>query len=293
MDDSSRRLGPTARAHEARPDWESWRRSVDYYDEGQLFWLEIDSIIREKSEGKKSLDDFCKRFHGGASGAPELRPYTFDEVVAALNENAAYDWRAHLVQRVRRVAVDPPPGLERSGWRVVYTDQEPEYLVARQRVSKFVDPHSSIGILVDAEKSTIIDVIRGTAADKAGVGPSMRIVAVNGRRYSDERLKQALAARGPLELLLENAETFRTLALDYRMYPGMMGWLRARRHHGHCGSGAGAGWGHPGAGHHGPGQEGARRRAAGRPAAGTAAAMTSAEAAPSACAGRCGFSPTS
>ena len=202
--------------YEARPDWDSWRRGVDFYDEGQLLWLEVDSIVREKTAGKRSLDDFCKRFHGGASGAPEVRPYTLDDVVAALNEIAPYDWRAHFAERVQRIAVDPPPGLARSGWRVVYTDQESDYLAAQEKTSKFVDLRSSIGVAIDADKNTIVDIVRGSPADKAGAGPAMRVIAVNGRKYSDERLKQAILARGPLELLLENAETFRTYALDYR-----------------------------------------------------------------------------
>ena len=202
--------------YEARSDWNAWRRGVDFYDEGQLLWLEVDSIIREKTAGKRSLDDFCKRFHGGASGGPEVRPYSIEDILTTLNEVAPYDWRAHFAERVERIAVEPPPGLARSGWRVTYSDQESDYLAARQKTSKFTDLRASIGISIDVEKGTVIDIIRGKAADKAGMGPSMRLIAVNGRKYSDERLKQAIVARGPLELLVENAESYRTYALDYR-----------------------------------------------------------------------------
>ncbi len=84
----------------AGPEWVNWRRGLDYYPEGQLIWLEVDSIIRQQTHGKRSLDDFCRRFHGGQSGPPIVVPYTFDDVVHALNDVAPYDWASLLKERV-------------------------------------------------------------------------------------------------------------------------------------------------------------------------------------------------
>src|SRR5262249_4190522 len=86
--------------YNARADWAAWRRSVDFYDEGTLLWLEVDTLIREKTGGGKSLDDFCRRFCGGANGTGGVRPYTFEDVVADLNAVAAHDWKALLTERL-------------------------------------------------------------------------------------------------------------------------------------------------------------------------------------------------
>jgi len=68
--------------------WSSWRRGLDYYPEGELIWLEVDATIRQQTRGQRSLNDFCPLFHGGESGPPKVVPYTFDDVVLALLEEA-------------------------------------------------------------------------------------------------------------------------------------------------------------------------------------------------------------
>ena len=96
--------------------WLNYRRRVDYYDEGSLIWLEADTVIRNLTQGKKSLDDFCKLFHGGQSGPPEVVPYTFDQVVAALNQVAPNDWRTFLNTRLLGHGPGAPlGGIENSG----------------------------------------------------------------------------------------------------------------------------------------------------------------------------------
>lgn len=44
--------------------WSSWRRSVDFYDEGVMIWLDADTTIRKLTNNQKSLDDWAKIFHG-------------------------------------------------------------------------------------------------------------------------------------------------------------------------------------------------------------------------------------
>lgn len=204
--------------YSARGDWSHRRRGVDFYDEGALLWLDADTLIREKSGGKKSLDDFCRAFHGGPSGPPEVKPYSFEDVVQALQGVIAHDWKGFLEQRLLSTSPEPPlDGLTRGGWKVVYRDQPGDLLKARDGEDKAVDLGAAVGLLLK-DDGTVLDVVPGRAADRAGVGPGMKLVAVNGRRFSAERLRQAVAATrqgGKLGLLLENGDYFQTVALDY------------------------------------------------------------------------------
>ena len=204
---------------EARKDWRAWRRGVDFYDEGVLIWLDADTLIREKTQGRRSLQDFCRRFHGGASGPPALVPYTFEDVVAALDAVAPFDWRAFFESRISAAAPAPPlAGLERSGWRLAYAPTPTALQKSYDKQAKQMDLSASIGMTI-ADDGTINDIVPGKAADRAGVGPGMKLLAVNARRYTADVLRDAVAAtksaHGPLELLLENGEYIRSHALDY------------------------------------------------------------------------------
>lgn len=199
--------------------WQSWRRSVDYYDEMILVWLEADTIIRKQSNGAKSLDDFAKLFLGGKSGPPALVKYEFQEVVNGLNQVAPYDWATFLHARLDKTGDHAPlGGIENSGWRLVYTDQQPEYLKAREKARKYTSEWYSIGVDLNS-KGKISDTVKGMAAENAGIAPGMTIVAVNGREYSADVLRAAIkAAKGtsdPIELLIENGEFYKTYKVDY------------------------------------------------------------------------------
>jgi predicted metalloprotease with PDZ domain len=204
----------------ARPEGTAARRSVDFYPEGDLIWLEADVLIRQKTGGRKSLDDFCKRFHGGESGAPKVVPYTFDDVVSTLNEIVAHDWREFFQKRVYAVNPRAPlGGVEASGWRLVYKDTLTDMLKSAESQGKFTDMTFSLGFVVK-EDGAIIDVVPGSPADKAGIGPAMKLIAVNGRRWTStilrEAVKTAKEGRGEVELLVENADYFKTCKVEYR-----------------------------------------------------------------------------
>jgi predicted metalloprotease with PDZ domain len=204
----------------SRDDWSSWRRDTDFYLEGDLLWLEVDAILRERSNGAKSLDDFCQLFLGGKSGPPEVSPYGFDDIVAALQQVVAYDWKTHLSQRVRGFSLHPPlDGLTRTGWKLDWGPAPNTYYRALERAARLIDARGSIGALFDYDKALVVDVVPDSPADRAHVPPGSRVLAVNGRKYSEERLRDAIAdtARGGrLELLLENAETIGTFPIDWR-----------------------------------------------------------------------------
>jgi len=201
------------------PEWLSWRRGLDYYPEGQLIWLEVDAIIRQQTRGQRSLDDFCRRFHGGQSGPPMVVPYTFDDVVRTLNEIAPYDWASLLKERVGATSTHAPlGGIERDGWKLVYNDQPNVFTKAAEKLAKFADFSYSLGFTV-AEDGKLDDVIVGSPAYQAGIGPGMKLVAVNGRKWTPPvlhaALKTAQESTGTIDLLVENAQFFQTYSIAY------------------------------------------------------------------------------
>jgi predicted metalloprotease with PDZ domain len=199
--------------------WQSWRRSLDYYPEGELIWLEVDAIIRHQTQGGRSLNDFCRRFYGGESGPPGVVPYTFDDVVHALNDVAPYDWAHLLAERANTIGVHAPlGGIERGGWRLVYNDKPNLYSEAAEKVFKFANFSYSLGFDVNVD-GKLNDVIVGSPAYRAGLGAGMKLIAVNGRKWSPEILHAAVAgaqrSSQPVELLVENAQFFKTYSVTY------------------------------------------------------------------------------
>jgi len=200
-------------------EWRSWRRSTDFYDEDTLNWLWVDVIIRQQSKGKKSIDDFCRLFYGAPSTGPMLKTYSFDDVVDALNQIVPYDWRGFWTERLTNHGPGAPlGGIAGSGWKVVYDETQSEMERGAEISSHGVNAAYSIGLEM-REDGAITDTIEGMAAAKSGIGPGMKLIAVNGRKYSPEVLRDALKAgnggSAPLELLVENTEYYRTYKLDY------------------------------------------------------------------------------
>jgi predicted metalloprotease with PDZ domain len=201
-------------------EWASWRRGVDFYDEGVLIWLEVDTQIRALSGNTKSLDDFCGAFFGGASGQPELKPYTYEQLTQALNEVAAYDWRKFFDDRIYAVAPDAPlGGINGAGWKLVYTDEPNLVQEDYDEIGKSLDLRFSLGLAIETENGRILDVLPGSAAGATELAPGSKLVAVNGRRWSAELLHRAIhdaATSGePIRLLVENSEFFREVQVSY------------------------------------------------------------------------------
>jgi predicted metalloprotease with PDZ domain len=199
--------------------WRSWRRSTDFYNEDTLNWLWADVIIRQQSKGKKSLDDFCKLFHGAPSTGPMVKPYTFEDVVNTLNQVAAYDWRGFWTERLTNHGPGAPlGGIEGSGWKLVYDETPSEMTQNSAEMSRSVAAASAIGLEL-RDDGDIDDTVEGSLAAKAGIGPGMKLVAVNGRRFSRDIMHDAIRASksstAPIELLIENTEYYKTYKIDY------------------------------------------------------------------------------
>ena len=202
----------------------SWRRGIDYYDEGTLIWLQADTIIRKQTNGQKSLDDFCRKFHGGENTPPKVVPYTFDDVVSAMNEVAPYDWRDFFITRLKSHGPGAPlGGLENSGWKLTFTDSQNEFERINEAATQEVELQFSLGLLIHApggdDGGHILDVIPGSPAANAGLAAGMRLVAVNGRRWSPDILRDAIAraknSKDAIELLAENGDFYQTYRVDY------------------------------------------------------------------------------
>jgi predicted metalloprotease with PDZ domain len=199
--------------------WGSLRRGVDFYDEDTLNWLWADVIIRQQTKGKKTLDDFCHLFHGAPSTGPLVKPYTFEDVIAVLNQIAPYDWRGFWTERLTDHGPGAPlGGVEGSGWKLVYDDVQSEMDRGGESNSHSLNAAYSIGLEL-REDGGINDTIEGMPAAKAGIGPGMKLIAVNGRQYSPDVLRDALKtgkdSSSPLELLIENTDYYKTYKLDY------------------------------------------------------------------------------
>jgi predicted metalloprotease with PDZ domain len=207
--------------------WENWRRGTDFYDEGALVWLDVDTMIRLRTRGQRSLDDFCFRFFAGKQGDPPVKPYTFDDVVAALDAVAPYDWRTMLTVRVGNVAAEPPlNGIANGGWKLSFGDEPSDYQQALEEDFESVNELATLGLVVMNKDGRVVDTVPDKPAARAGIVPSVKLVAVNGRRFSSEVLRDAIAAAkgvdGKIELLVESADYFRTHTVEYkdgRRYP--------------------------------------------------------------------------
>jgi len=201
------------------PNWGSLRRGQDYYHEGMLVWLEADAIIREKSKGTKSLDDFCRKFLGSGSSTAKVLPYELPEIVNTLHDLADFDWQSFLEKRVSRpLDALPLEVVGRCGYRIEYTNRAPGEQVSRQnRGAGGVAAQDSIGLTFSGD-GTVTDIVPGMAGDKAGFGPGMKVIGVNNKTFSRQRMLDALAesvTSHKIEFLLVEGEDFRTIVLNY------------------------------------------------------------------------------
>jgi len=205
-------------------EWSSWQRSADYYDEMRLIWTEIDALIREQSNGQRSIDDFARAFFGIEPGRTGPLVYRFDDVVRALARVQPYDWAAFLRERLDAHEGGPLlQSLARSGWRLAWTDKPSEFfkaIEARNRSSSF---SYSLGFDVSSDArdaSRITDVLWGSPAFEAGLAPSSTLIAVNGRAYKPEQMRDAIAeaktSSRPIELLVRSGDLYRTVTIAYR-----------------------------------------------------------------------------
>ena len=199
--------------------WRSWQRSEDYYSEGLLIWLDADTLIRELSRGKKSLDDFAKIFFGINDASHVPATYTFEDVVSALNSVQPYDWTTFLRTRLDGHGPGAPlDGVARGGYRLVYKEAPSDYMKGIETRGKFTDLTYSLGMVIGKE-SKVTGVLWEGPAFNLGLTPGTQIVAVDGIAYESDGLKAAITNAKKtgvaIELLVKNGERYRTVKFDY------------------------------------------------------------------------------
>lgn len=196
----------------------SWTRGEDYYSEGMLMWLDVDSIIRERTNGQRSIDDFARAFFGVNPGDQGTYTYGFEDIVRTLNAVAPYDWTGYLTQRVQQTGPAPLDWLKRGGYRLAYSETPPPYFANREKDREIVDLTHTIGITLGKE-GEITSVAWGSPLFDQGVVSGTKILAVNGRTYSNDDFKGAItAAKGsktPIKLLVKRGDLIRTIELPY------------------------------------------------------------------------------
>jgi predicted metalloprotease with PDZ domain len=217
--------------------WLSWQRTEDYYTEGELLWLDIDTRIRELTRDKRSLDDFARAFFGtpagasagavgssaaGSAGGVFLGPvtYTFADVVQALKAVAPFDWEKFLTDRLYGHGPGAPlDGLTRGGWNLVFTETPSDYVRSLEDQRKAVDFTFSLGFAVSTLTGQLTEVRWGGPAYEAGLTMGTALIAVNGREYRVERLKTAVQLaklnKQPVELLVRNLDRYKTVRIAY------------------------------------------------------------------------------
>jgi predicted metalloprotease with PDZ domain len=207
-------------AQRAPQPWRSWQRAEDYYNEGLLIWIDVDRIIRERSGGRRSIDDFAKAFFGVNDRDYGELTYTFDDVAATLSRVQPYDWAGYLRRRLYDYTEHAPlEGINGGGYRLVYADTPTDWFKAGEKKGKSVDLSYSGGLTLSARDGKVTGVIWDSPAFKAGITLGAQIIAVNGRTFDADALKAAIrAAAGPhdpVHLLIQSGDLYRNVDLDW------------------------------------------------------------------------------
>lgn len=205
--------------YNARNDYSDFRRGTDYYEEGTLIWLDVDVQLRTLSRNRRSIEDFCRAFEGPPGTGPEVKPYTFDDVVRTLNSVQSYDWAAFLNERLDSTSAHAPlNGIVNGGYKLIYTQGRSELWRTEEYTNHVINLSYSLGLTV-RDSGDIIDVHMNTPAFQAGAAPATKIIAVNGRQFSAALLHHAVqdAVKNtvPIQLLVKDGEYYKTLGVDY------------------------------------------------------------------------------
>jgi predicted metalloprotease with PDZ domain len=203
--------------------WRSWQRFEDYYTEGALIWLEADMIIRARSHGEKSLDDFARAFFGIDDGSYVTVTYGFDDIVRALNAILPYDWAKFLQDRLDETGQTAPlDGLRQGGYALAFDETASEYFKSTEAVTKTTNLTFSAGVVIDKDGG-LRSVLWDGPAFKAGLTAGDKIIAINGMPYDPDVLKDAIIAaktgQEPIELIVKTPGLYRVARIDYHGGP--------------------------------------------------------------------------
>jgi predicted metalloprotease with PDZ domain len=199
--------------------WVSWQRTEEYYSEGALLWLDVDTRLREMTQGVKSLDDFSNAFYAAPANEGWVSTYEIADVARALNAVAPYEWEKFLRERISGIRQPLLEGVERAGFRLVFNDKPNKSIADGEKSARRTDLSYSLGVVINRD-GLLTEVVWDGPAFKVGLTTNTSLVAVNGHTYSADLLKRAIteaASGGPLvELIVKRQDQYRTVTLDYR-----------------------------------------------------------------------------
>ena len=209
---------PVFAARQPKP-YPSMARGEDYYTEGALIWLEADQLIRARSGGTKSIDDYAKLFFGMRDGDWGELTFELPDIAAALNAVMPYDWQTFLDTRLNRPGQPAPlRGIEAGGYQLVWKDEPNLYDKARMTDGKVLSLTYSIGLTIDKDNK-VAATQWDSPAFNAGIVTGAKILAVNGTTYDADGLKAAITAAktgAPLVLLVQRGDRFDAVSIEYR-----------------------------------------------------------------------------
>jgi len=197
--------------------WSGFRRKADYYTEGSLLWLEVDALIRQKSQGKHSLDDFSMAFFGGPESTALVKPYELKDLITDLPSLPNHDWPSFFQNRVQGLDLElPTRALAGCGWRLAWAEEPStaEQMEAMSNGTKDLNTIFGLGLWISPE-GVITDLRKGSPADHAGLGPRMKILGVNGKIWKTSELRSALKRKVPLDLIVAHGEDIKPIHINY------------------------------------------------------------------------------
>lgn len=199
--------------------WVSYQRSEDYYNEGMLVWLEVDATLRARTRGEKGMDDFAKSFFAGPDGKWEARGFTLEEIASKLNALSPYDWAGFLKSRLSEKQPNAPlSGLTLGGYRLIYTSEPTPFFRDTEKRGGELNLTFSLGMTV-GKGGHVSSIIWDGPAFNAGLTTAAEIVAVNGRVYSDEVLREAVTTaeggKDPIRLIVRTGQRVREVPVQW------------------------------------------------------------------------------
>lgn len=191
--------------------WVSYQRSEDYYNEGLLIWLEVDATLRARTGGAKGMQDFVRIFAATPDGEWQAKGYDLKEITGILNGLSPYDWEGFLKDRINGKAPNAPlSGLTLGGYRLVYSSEQSAFLRDQEKRSGEINLSYSLGMTI-GKGGHVSSIVWDGPAFKAGMTTASEIVGVNGRTYSDDALRDAVAkaegGKDPIRLIVRSGRT--------------------------------------------------------------------------------------
>lgn len=177
---------------------------VSYYLKGELVGLVLDLAIRDRTSGRRSLDDVLRalyqRYPASGPGIPELHAHGTDGWRCALEDVTGLSWRAFWSKYIDGTdEVDFEAFLRKVGWELAPVRQE-EKAAEKTKKGEYAGAGAWLGLDVkEADRRVrVASVLVASPAIAAGLAPDDELVALDGMQVKDkEWLEKRLREKEP------------------------------------------------------------------------------------------------